>query len=56
MPKSCNPYQLQPVLTLKSIFYLIITQVDKEQFEKVLEYIEHGKREGATLRTGGELL
>ncbi|XP_010926163.1 aldehyde dehydrogenase family 2 member C4 [Elaeis guineensis] len=28
-------------------------QVDKEQFEKVLKYIEHGKREGATLLTGG---
>lgn len=29
-------------------------QVDKEQFEKVLSYIEHGKREGATLLTGGK--
>ncbi|KAL6883588.1 hypothetical protein ACP4OV_011002 [Aristida adscensionis] len=29
-------------------------QVDKEQFEKVLGYIEHGKREGATLLTGGK--
>ncbi|KAG1346269.1 aldehyde dehydrogenase family 2 member C4 [Cocos nucifera] len=28
-------------------------QVDKGQFEKVLKYIEHGKREGATLLTGG---
>ncbi|XP_052199320.1 aldehyde dehydrogenase family 2 member C4-like [Diospyros lotus] len=29
-------------------------QVDKTQFEKILSYIEHGKREGATLLTGGE--
>ncbi|PKA64525.1 Aldehyde dehydrogenase family 2 member C4 [Apostasia shenzhenica] len=29
-------------------------QVDKEQFEKVLRYIEHGKNEGATLITGGK--
>ncbi|XP_020087748.1 aldehyde dehydrogenase family 2 member C4-like isoform X1 [Ananas comosus] len=29
-------------------------QVDKAQFEKVLSYIEHGKREGATLVTGGK--
>ena len=31
-------------------------QVDKEQFEKILTYIEHGKREGATLLTGGKPL
>ncbi|KAK9947720.1 hypothetical protein M0R45_003332 [Rubus argutus] len=29
-------------------------QVDKTQFEKILTYIEHGKREGATLLTGGK--
>ncbi|KAM5547706.1 aldehyde dehydrogenase family 2 member C4 [Rosa sericea] len=29
-------------------------QVDKQQYEKVLTYIEHGKREGATLLTGGK--
>ncbi|KAK4280864.1 hypothetical protein QN277_012429 [Acacia crassicarpa] len=29
-------------------------QVDKKQFEKILRYIEHGKREGATLLTGGK--
>nr|XP_043624379.1 aldehyde dehydrogenase family 2 member C4-like [Erigeron canadensis] len=29
-------------------------QVDKVQYEKVLSYIEHGKREGATLLTGGK--
>ncbi|KAK8547177.1 hypothetical protein V6N13_097896 [Hibiscus sabdariffa] len=28
-------------------------QIDKKQFEKILSYIEHGKREGATLLTGG---
>ncbi|KAF8036485.1 hypothetical protein BT93_C2263 [Corymbia citriodora subsp. variegata] len=28
-------------------------QVDRKQFEKILSYIEHGKREGATLLTGG---
>ncbi|KAM1061869.1 hypothetical protein ACFX14_026180 [Malus domestica] len=31
-------------------------QVDKQQFDKVLTYIEHGKREGATLLTGGKPL
>ncbi|KAM6598547.1 hypothetical protein CsatA_018156 [Cannabis sativa] len=29
-------------------------QVDKTQFDKILRYIEHGKREGATLLTGGK--
>ncbi|CAO2176868.1 unnamed protein product [Urochloa humidicola] len=29
-------------------------QVDKEQYEKVLKYIDIGKREGATLVTGGK--
>ncbi|TXG61372.1 hypothetical protein EZV62_012735 [Acer yangbiense] len=29
-------------------------QVDKKQFEKILSYIEHGKREGASLLTGGK--
>ncbi|KAJ0881797.1 putative aldehyde dehydrogenase (NAD(P)(+)) [Helianthus annuus] len=28
-------------------------QADKAQYEKVLSYIEHGKRQGATLLTGG---
>ncbi|XP_047322674.1 aldehyde dehydrogenase family 2 member C4 [Impatiens glandulifera] len=28
-------------------------QVDKKQFEKILRYIEHGKREGAKLIAGG---
>jgi coniferyl-aldehyde dehydrogenase len=31
-------------------------QVNKRQFEKILTYIEHGKREGATLLTGGKPL
>jgi len=31
-------------------------QVDKKQYEKILSYIEHGKREGATLLTGGKPL
>ncbi|KAK6130588.1 hypothetical protein DH2020_035680 [Rehmannia glutinosa] len=31
-------------------------QVDKKQYDKVLSYIEHGKREGATLVTGGKAL
>ncbi|PHT51970.1 Aldehyde dehydrogenase family 2 member C4 [Capsicum baccatum] len=30
--------------------------VDKKQFARVLSYIEHGKREGATLLTGGNAL
>ncbi|KMT03022.1 hypothetical protein BVRB_8g195850 [Beta vulgaris subsp. vulgaris] len=29
-------------------------QVDKKQFEKILSYIEHGKREGANLLCGGQ--
>nr|CAB3468285.1 unnamed protein product [Digitaria exilis] len=29
-------------------------QVDKAQYERVLGYIDHGKREGATLLTGGK--
>ncbi|KAG0461498.1 hypothetical protein HPP92_021795 [Vanilla planifolia] len=29
-------------------------QVDKKQFERVLQYIESGKRDGATLLTGGK--
>ncbi|GAB2232497.1 hypothetical protein Droror1_Dr00011534 [Drosera rotundifolia] len=28
-------------------------QINKRQYERVLSYIEHGKREGATLLTGG---
>ncbi|KAF6169598.1 hypothetical protein GIB67_003966 [Kingdonia uniflora] len=31
-------------------------QVDKNQFEKVLSYIEYGKRDGATLLTGGKAI
>ncbi|OMO86848.1 hypothetical protein CCACVL1_09435 [Corchorus capsularis] len=31
-------------------------QVSKEQFERVMSYIEHGKRQGATLLTGGKRL
>ncbi|XP_020572593.1 aldehyde dehydrogenase family 2 member C4-like [Phalaenopsis equestris] len=31
-------------------------QVDREQFEKVLRYIEAGKREGATLLRGGKAI
>ncbi|KAJ7969628.1 Aldehyde dehydrogenase family 2 member like [Quillaja saponaria] len=29
-------------------------QVDNKQFDKILSYIEHGKREGATLLVGGK--
>ncbi|KAK3041658.1 hypothetical protein RJ639_001468 [Escallonia herrerae] len=29
-------------------------QVDKNQYDKILSYIEHGKREGATLLAGGK--
>ncbi|XP_045822526.1 aldehyde dehydrogenase family 2 member C4-like [Trifolium pratense] len=31
-------------------------QADRNQLEKILSYIEHGKREGATLLTGGRRL
>lgn len=33
-----------------------IVQVDKAQFEKVLSFIDHGIREGASLLTGGKPL
>ncbi|KAK3034369.1 hypothetical protein RJ639_032267 [Escallonia herrerae] len=29
-------------------------QVDKKQYERILSYVEHGKREGATLLAGGK--
>lgn len=29
-------------------------QIDKAQYNKILSYIEHGKREGATLLSGGK--
>lgn len=29
-------------------------QVDKEQYEKILEYIKHGQDEGAKLLCGGK--
>ena len=29
-------------------------QVDQEQFDKILSYIDHGKNEGATLCCGGK--
>uniref|UniRef100_J3L1I0 Aldehyde dehydrogenase domain-containing protein n=1 Tax=Oryza brachyantha TaxID=4533 RepID=J3L1I0_ORYBR len=35
-------------------FRAIATKVDKEQYEKILKYIDIGKREGATLVTGGK--
>ncbi|KAJ4838928.1 hypothetical protein Tsubulata_003662 [Turnera subulata] len=31
----------------------LMNKVDKTQYDKILSYIEHGKREGATLVTGG---
>ncbi|KAG4136424.1 hypothetical protein ERO13_D07G004700v2 [Gossypium hirsutum] len=34
--------------------HMDIDKTDKKQFEKILSYIEHGKREGATLLTGGK--
>ena len=36
------------------ICILFLVQVNKTQFDKILSYIEHGKREGATLLTGGQ--
>nr|KJB54166.1 hypothetical protein B456_009G024000 [Gossypium raimondii] len=36
--------------------HMDIDKTDKKQFEKILSYIEHGKREGATLLTGGKRL
>ena len=31
-------------------------QIEKKQYDKILSYIEHGKREGAILLTGGKPL
>jgi coniferyl-aldehyde dehydrogenase len=33
---------------------ILYIKVDKVQFERVLKYIEYGKREGASLLTGGK--
>jgi aldehyde dehydrogenase (NAD+) len=29
-------------------------QIDKAQFDKILQYVEHGKNDGAKLVTGGK--
>lgn len=34
--------------------HTLLVQVDKKQYDKILSYIEHGKREGATLLAGGK--
>jgi len=39
--------------TIRLIDIANVVQVDKVQYERVLSYIDHGKREGATLLTGG---
>lgn len=39
-------------MLLSSLQYLFI-QIDKEQFQKILELIESGKKEGAKLECGG---
>ncbi|TYH68986.1 hypothetical protein ES332_D05G026100v1 [Gossypium tomentosum] len=36
--------------------FVLQALTDKKQFQKILSYIEHGKREGATLLTGGKRL
>lgn len=36
------------------MYVILPVQVEKKQFEKILSYIEHGKREGATLLAGGK--
>lgn len=36
-----------------TVIIVNVVQVDKAQYERVLSYIDHGKREGATLLTGG---
>lgn len=33
---------------------MVEMKVDKKQYEKILSYIDHGKREGATILTGGK--
>ena len=35
------------------IVYLIFLQIDDEQFNKILDLIESGKKEGAKLECGG---
>lgn len=34
-------------------FFYSLLQIDKMQFDKVLEYIQYGKRDGAKLLLGG---
>jgi len=48
LPTLINHVQLYQIL-----FYLIHFQVSEEQYNKVLSYIESGKKEGAKLEAGG---
>ncbi|RRT42295.1 hypothetical protein B296_00033156 [Ensete ventricosum] len=48
------PSSLPRHVPLPHKFSLAVMKVDKKQFEKVLRYIDHGKREGATILTGGK--
>ncbi|RWW31262.1 hypothetical protein GW17_00004120 [Ensete ventricosum] len=48
------PSSLPRHVPLAHKFSLAVMKVDKKQFEKVLRYIDHGKREGATILTGGK--
>lgn len=52
--KGVNPNRFVNGFPMKMLIFDM--QVDKQQFEKILSYIEHGKKEGATLLTGGKPL
>lgn len=52
--KGVNPNRFVNGFPMKMLIFDM--QVDKQQFEKILSYIEHGKKEGATLLTGGRPL
>lgn len=41
---------------ISNIFSCAVVQIEKKQYDKILSYIEQGKREGATLLTGGKPL
>ena len=45
---------LIPFIFLVVTWNFVLFQVDKEQFNKILELIESGKNEGATLECGGD--
>jgi len=54
MDFSPGSVQLQYIFYLSlKLKFVFVLQVDKEQFDKILELIESGKKEGAKLECGG---